>query len=55
MKKIAKSVPKFSSEAEERSFWEQNDSSGYVDWSAAKKVSFPSLESGHNHAQRKTA
>jgi hypothetical protein len=27
-----KPIPEFSSEAEERAFWEQNDSSEYLDW-----------------------
>jgi predicted DNA binding CopG/RHH family protein len=43
MKKQAKIVPKFSSEEEERLFWEQNDSSDYLDWSAAQKVVLPNL------------
>jgi predicted DNA binding CopG/RHH family protein len=45
MSKPFKPIPKFSSEAEERSFWEspKNDSTEYVDWSKAKLVSFPKL------------
>ena len=43
MNKI-KSIPKFRSEAEERRFWETHDSSGYVDWSKAKRVRFPNLK-----------
>jgi predicted DNA binding CopG/RHH family protein len=38
-----KPVPKFASEAEERKFWESHDSTGYVDWSRARTVSFPNL------------
>jgi predicted DNA binding CopG/RHH family protein len=41
-----KQIPKFSSEAEERTFWEspKNDSTEYVDWSKAKLASFPKLK-----------
>jgi predicted DNA binding CopG/RHH family protein len=40
-----KPIPKFASEAEERSFWEspKNDSTQYVDWSKAKLATFPKL------------
>jgi predicted DNA binding CopG/RHH family protein len=44
MNKNPKSIPKFRSEAEERRFWETHDSSGYVDWSKAKRVRFPNLK-----------
>ncbi len=44
MKKQLKAVPKFSSEDEERSFWEQNDSSAYLDWGKAKEVVMPNLK-----------
>jgi predicted DNA binding CopG/RHH family protein len=37
-------VPKFNSEARERAFWADNDSTDYVDWSSAKKVVFPRLK-----------
>jgi predicted DNA binding CopG/RHH family protein len=45
MNKQFKPVPKFSSESEERAFWEspKNDSTEYVDWSNAKLVTFPKL------------
>jgi predicted DNA binding CopG/RHH family protein len=45
MTKQFKPVPEFSSEAEERTFWEspENDSMEYVDWSKAKLVTFPKL------------
>jgi predicted DNA binding CopG/RHH family protein len=39
-----KKIPKFKTEAEERAFWEKNDSSDYVDWSTAKKVAMPNLK-----------
>ncbi len=38
-----KKLPKFKSEAEERRFWSAHDSTGYVDWSKAKKVVLPNL------------
>lgn len=45
MSKPLKKIPEFSSEAEERAFWEspENDSTEYVDWSKAKIASFPNL------------
>lgn len=39
-----KRLPKFESEAQEREFWESNDSSEYVDWSRAERVSMPNLK-----------
>lgn len=39
-----KLVPSFASEPEERQFWETHDSTDYVDWSKAKRVSFPNLK-----------
>ena len=44
MKPKLKPIPKFKSEAEERVFWENHDSTDYVDWSKAKRVSFPNLK-----------
>jgi hypothetical protein len=45
MSKQLKPISEFSSEAEERAFWEspENDSMEYVDWSKAKLVTFPKL------------
>ena len=45
MNKPLKPIPEFSSEAEERNFWEAkgNDSTEFVDWSKARLVSFPKL------------
>ena len=37
-------VPKFTSEAKERAFWEKNNSTDYQDWSTAKRVVFPNLK-----------
>ncbi len=43
MKKLKK-IPKFRSESEERKFWNKNDTTSFVDWKNAKKVSFPNLK-----------
>ena len=37
-------VPKFASEAQERKFWEENDSAALVDWTKAKRVRLPNLK-----------
>lgn len=39
-----KALPKFKTEAEERAFWETNDSSDYVDWTKAQSVLLPNLK-----------
>jgi predicted DNA binding CopG/RHH family protein len=44
MKPKFKKIPRFSNEAEERRFWETHDSTDYVDWSKAQRVSFPNLK-----------
>ncbi len=44
MTKPAKKTLKFSSEAQERTYWESNDSSTHVDWSKARKAIFPNLK-----------
>lgn len=36
--------PEFSTEVEEREFWERNDSTDYVDWSRAEEVRMPNRE-----------
>ncbi|MBI4009002.1 BrnA antitoxin family protein [Candidatus Roizmanbacteria bacterium] len=43
MRKLKK-IPYFKTEAEERKFWQTHDSTEYVDWSKAKRVSFPNLK-----------
>jgi len=43
MKKL-KNIPEFSSEAEEKAFWEKHDSSDYLDWSKAKKLQLSRLK-----------
>ena len=37
-------IPKFSSEALERKFWETHDSAKLIDWSKAKRVRLPNLK-----------
>lgn len=44
MKKQLKKVPEFANEQEERRFWEQNDSSDYLDWSKAQPVVMANLK-----------
>ena len=39
-----KPIPEFSSEAEERAFWESVDSTDYLDWSKAEQFRFPNLK-----------
>lgn len=44
MSKKLKPIPKFKSEKEEREFWQKADSTEYLDWSKAERVSFPNLK-----------
>ncbi|MFP4209312.1 MAG: BrnA antitoxin family protein [Wenzhouxiangella sp.] len=44
MPKPSKARPKFKTEAEEREFWESQDSSDRVDWSHASQVRLPALK-----------
>jgi predicted DNA binding CopG/RHH family protein len=44
MNKPIKQVPKFTSEAEERAYWEKHDSTGHLDWSKARKATLPNLK-----------
>ncbi len=44
MKKPNKAIPKFKSEKEERSFWENNDAAEYFDLSKATRVTMPNLK-----------
>ncbi len=39
-----KKIPEFTSEAEERAFWESNDSEAYIDWSQAQLTRFSNLK-----------
>lgn len=40
----AKKTPKFKTETEERIFWEQHDSSDYLDWTEAQAVTLRNLK-----------
>lgn len=44
MNKPLKAIPKFSSEAKERAFWETHDSTEYVDWKEARRAILPNLK-----------
>ena len=44
MKKKRRPIPAFKSEAQEQAFWENHDSSDYVDWSQAERVRFTNLK-----------
>jgi len=39
-----KKIPRFSSEAEERRFWQSADSTEYVDWKKAQRMVFTNLK-----------
>jgi predicted DNA binding CopG/RHH family protein len=41
---MKKKIPEFQNEAEERLFWQKNDSSEYIDWSDAENVVMPKLK-----------
>lgn len=44
MAKKGEAVPAFASEAEERAYWEGQDSSDHVDWGRARRVRLPNLK-----------
>ena len=39
-----KKIPKFKTEAEERDFWANADSSDYIDWSMGRRVILPNIK-----------
>ena len=39
-----KQIPKFESEDQERDFWETHDSTDYMDWSKAERVTLANLK-----------
>lgn len=39
-----KQIPEFESEEQEREFWSEHDSSEYVDWSHAERVTLANLK-----------
>lgn len=44
MTRHLKATPEFANEAEERAFWEANDSTDYLDWAKAQRVVLPNLK-----------
>lgn len=44
MTRKLKPIPHFKSEDEEREFWATHSTTDYVDWSKAKRVTFPNLK-----------
>ena len=44
MSKPLKTVPKFADVTEEQAFWEQHDSTDYLDWTKAQRVVLPNLK-----------
>jgi predicted DNA binding CopG/RHH family protein len=44
MTRKRKEIPAFTSEAEEREFWESHDSAEFLDWSKAQRVTLPNLK-----------
>ena len=43
-KPVMKPIPKFTSEARERAYWEKHDSTEHMDWSTARKATLPNLK-----------
>lgn len=41
---MSKQIPKFKNKDEEREFWETHDSTDYIDWNKAKKITFSNLK-----------
>lgn len=41
---MKKKLPKFRNEDEEREFWAMHDSSEYIDWEKAKRLTLPNLK-----------
>ena len=44
MNKAPKTPSAFKSEDQERRFWEENDSTDFVDWSKAERIVMPNLK-----------
>lgn len=44
MNKQLKTIPQFSNEEQEQAFWENHDSTDYLDWSQAQSVVLPNLK-----------
>lgn len=46
---MKKQIPKFKNEAEEREFWQKNDSSEFIDWTSGKNVVVPNLKPSYKN------
>ena len=44
MKTTKKELPEFKNKMEERKFWEDHDSTDYLDWDESKTARFPKLK-----------
>ena len=44
MASTKKQIPEFRSEAAERTFWAEHDSTEFIDWQAAQRRRFPNLK-----------
>ena len=44
VKTALKALPSFSSEKDERAYWESHDSTEHLDWAMARKASLPNLK-----------
>lgn len=44
LQKIMKTIPKIKNEEEEIEFWNENDSTEFIDWTQAKLVTFLNLK-----------
>ncbi|AMK78842.1 MULTISPECIES: BrnA antitoxin family protein [Methylomonas] len=44
MSKHLKTIPQFTTEAEEQQFWEKHDSTDYLDWNKAQSVVLTNLK-----------
>jgi predicted DNA binding CopG/RHH family protein len=42
--KVLQPIPRFENEAQEQEFWSTHDSTDYVDWSKAQRVTFGRLK-----------
>ncbi|QTA80637.1 Toxin-antitoxin system, antitoxin component, CopG-like [Desulfonema limicola] len=41
---MSKQIPKFKNEEEEREFWATHDSTDYINWDKAEKITFSNLK-----------
>ena len=44
MKPMKKKIPQFKSEKEERDFWQAHDSTEYIDWKKAERITLANLK-----------